>query len=153
MEVNRLKLPAAHVGFKGHQNKISDEGFQVKQFNFPYDSKHWDCSVEFFRVKRNDYDYSYSIDKKNGFKPFYTKPLTPNGVEIDLKNDLKLKDSEPVAYRYKLSNKDNANWIKYAKDDDASICGDGCNLLTTKGTNVLVQGPMYLVQPDAYNPG
>ena len=86
-------------------------------------------------------------------KPFFTKQLTPNGTFIDPKKELKLKTSEPVAYRYKLVNKNDNNWVKYAKDDAASLCGDGCNLLTTKGTAVKLHGPMYLVMDDSFNPG
>lgn len=154
MEIKCSKQPAAKVGFKGYQHQKSDAGQPLYNFNFIYDSKHWDCSVEFFKVKRNDYDYSYSIDKKNGkLEPYFTKKMSPNGTVVNIEKELKLKNSEPVAYRYKLTNKNDTNWVKYAKDDDKSICGDGFNLITRKGTNVTLQGPMYLGIPDSLNPG
>lgn len=155
MEINRNMQPAAKVGFKGYEHKKSSEGAPLYDFNFLYDSKYWDCSVEFFKVKKGDKYYSYSVAKEpNGdMKPFFTKKLTPNGASVDPVNDLKLKDSEPVAYRYKLTNKNNDKVVKYAKDDDASICGDGCNLIARKSTTPTVQGPMYLGIPDSVNPG
>lgn len=156
MEIKSNMQPTAKVGFKGYQHKKSDEGSPLYSFNFLYDSKHWDCSVEFFRVKRNDHNYSYSVtDKKDGqLKPYFTKQLTPNGVDVDIENELKLKDSESVAYRYKLVNKNDKNWVKYAKDDDRGI-GDekNLNLISRKGTSVIVQGPMYLGIPDTLRPG
>ena len=155
MEIKSNMQPTAKVGFKGYQHKKSTEGLPLYNFNFLYDAKHWDCSVEFFHVKRNDYDYSYSVaDKKDGQpKPYFTKQLTPNGADVDIENELKLKDSEPVAYRYKLTNKSNPSWVKYAKDDDKSVCGDNMNMISRKGTSVIVQGPMYLALPDTMRPG
>ena len=154
MEIKNNMQPANKVGFKGYQHKKSDTGKVGYDFNYLYDSKHWDCYVEFYRVDKHEYDYSYSIKKNNGkMEPYFTKQISTKGTFVDPKKDLKLKENEPVAYRYKLVNKNNNKWVKYAKDDAASVCGDGCNLLTTNGTSVKVQGPMYLVMEDAFKPG
>ncbi|MGN1153793.1 MAG: hypothetical protein ACI4S3_07165, partial [Candidatus Gastranaerophilaceae bacterium] len=132
----------------------TDSGKLAYNFNYLYDSEHWVCYVEFFKTNKNENDYSYSVRKQNGeMKPFFSKQLTPQGVDIDIAKELKLKDSEAVAYRYKLVNNKDKNWVKYAKDDDMSHCGDGCNLLIRKGTSVIAQGPMYLGIPDSFNPG
>ena len=154
MEIKKSMQPAQDVGFKGFQHRVSNTGKPGYDFNFVYDPKHWDCYVEFYHVNQNNYDYSYSVKKQDGqMKPYFTKQLSPNGTFIDPKKELKLKKSEPVAYRYKLVNKNDNKWVKYAKDDAASLCGDGCNLLTTKGTSVKLHGPMYLVMDDSFNPG
>ena len=154
MEIKNSMQPINQVGFKGYQHKTKDNGKKGYDFNFLYDPNHWDCYVEFYRVNKHDADYSYSVKKNNGkMEPYFTQKLSPEGAFVDPKKDLKLKNNEPVAYRYKLVNKQNSKWVKYAKDDSSSFCGDGCNLLTTNGTTVKIQGPMYLVQEDAFKPG
>ena len=154
MEIKNSIQSTNNVGFKGFEHKTKDNGKKGYDFNFLYDPKHWDCYVEFYRVNKNNADYSYSVKKNAGkMEPYFTKQISPEGAFVDPKKDLKLKNSEPVAYRYKLVNKNNNKWVKYAKDDAKSLCGDGCNLLTTNGTSVKIQGPMYLVQEDAFKPG
>ncbi len=154
MEIKNSMQPTNKLGFKGYQHKKTDMGKKGYDFNFLYDPNHWDCFVEFYKVDKNDHDYSYSVKKNNGkMEPYFTKKLSPTGAFVDPKKDLNLQNNEPIAYRYKLVNKNDNKWVKYAKDDAASICGDGCNLLTTNGTSVKIQGPMYLVQEDAFKPG
>lgn len=151
MEIKNKMQPADKLGFKGYQHKINNEGSAAYDFNFVYDPKHWDCFVEFHKVSRNDYDYSYKVSDIN--KPFFTKQLSPNGVSVNIERELRIKDSEPIAYRYKLVNRHDSNWVKYAKDDSKDVCGDGCNLLTRKATTPNVHGPMILGIPDTFNPG
>ena len=156
MEIKKDLHPAGKLGFKGYQHKKTDEGSPAYKFNFLYDHNNWDCYVEFYKVNQNPHDFSYSVRKQNNkMEPFSTKKLSPNGVTIDTVSDLKLSNSEPVAYRYKLvgNQEHNKDKVRYLKDDDASVCGDGCNLIVRKGTSVVKQGPMCLGIPDSFNPG
>ena len=153
MEIKQNFNQTKNVGFKGYNHKKSDSGKALYDFNFMYDSKYWDCSVEFFKVKQNKFDYSYSVVKNHGkMEPIFEKQLTANGASVNPEKDLKLQKDEAVAYRYKLTNKENNNVVKYAKDDDQSFVGEGCNLITRKGTTPFVQGSMYLQMEDSLNP-
>lgn len=154
MEINHLTQPSSNLGFKGYQHKKNDVGTKSYDFNYLYDSKNWDCEVEFFNVKKNPENHTYSVAKENGkMEPFLRKALTPQGAVVDDEEFNLNNPNAPVAYRYRLTPKNNEDYHEYAKDDAASICGDGCNFLNRKATTVTKQGPMYLALPDAFAPG
>ena len=59
MEIKNSIQSTNNVGFKGFEHKTKDNGKKGYDFNFLYDPKHWDCYVEFYRVNKNNDDYSY----------------------------------------------------------------------------------------------
>lgn len=150
MEINNSKLVKS-VAFQGYQHKKTETGAQAYAFNLPYDSKKYDCEVQFFKV---------GLDKKNNFfikkgcdgamEPFFKADIPNGGLTVEPEYDLHLKEDQPFAYRYVLKDK-KGNFVKFIEEDNNSI--EGCTIVSRNGTTPIKQGPMYLAIADSFAPG
>lgn len=151
MEINKSHQVKS-VAFQGYQHKKTEIGTQAYHFNAMYDSKKYDCEIQFFKV---------GVDKKGNhfveqgpnrtIEPFYTADVSKNGVVVEPDYDLGLENKEPFAFRMILRDKNNPDKITYLREDSANA--DGFTIVTRKGSAVTKQGPMYLAIADTYATG
>ena len=86
MKVNlNVFKPVKAVNFTGFNHKKSENGTQEFEFNFPYDSKKYDCYLEVFSVKKDRND-NYNVDKmlKNTDLNVNSVKIPNGGVKIDM---------------------------------------------------------------------
>lgn len=143
-----------NTGFKGHQKSIDKQGYTEHKFYYLYDKKKYDCAVEIYNIKRDD---------KGGFQvdttePADTKEMENGFVSVDTGNIENLYSDEGFAYRFKLTDKNNAKNVKYAFDNGMTIGlkkdeGNQYNLILNNRTSINKNGPMQLIMPDGYYPG
>lgn len=143
-----------NTGFKGHQKSIDKQGYTEHKFYYLYDKKKYDCAVEIYNIKRDD---------KGGFQvdttePADTKEMENGFVSVDTGSIENLYSDEGFAYRFKLTDKNNAKNVKYAFDNGMTIGlkereGNQYNLILNNRTSINKNGPMQLIMPDGYYPG
>ena len=162
MKVNlNVFKPVKAVNFTGFNHKKSENGTQEFEFNFPHDSKKYDCYLEVFSVKKDRND-NYNVDKmlKNTDLNVNSVKIPNGGVKIDMGYAYdELESKAPFAYRYKLVDKhdnsksfyqvDAGSVIDYSKNGNF----DKFNLVMQDGTQVSKGGSMTLALPDSYAVG
>lgn len=152
--LNSVKVP----NFKGFNYKKSETGTKEYQFNYPHDSRKYDCYLEIFSVKKDKND-NYKIDSllTNSETGANSVKIDNGGVKIDVGYAYdELENKEPFAYRYKLVDKKDNTKSFYRVDAGSLIQYDNddkFNLVMQNGTQVSKGGSMLLAIPDSYSAG
>ena len=93
-----------NVNFRSLNTKINNVGAQVKHFNFVYDDEKESCEIRIYRVTTTQ-NYNLRINET----PIIVKQLTPEGIDIDLREYI--GKNEGFAYEYVRKNKDTGEII------------------------------------------
>ena len=96
-------ISSRNISFNGYSLKKGNYGEKVFEFNYPYDSKKYDCYLEVCSVE-TDENGNYIIVEglKNNYDPDGFLKLNPDCNKIDLAKTFCLRDDEPFAYHYAL---------------------------------------------------
>ena len=151
--------------FQGFTPKKDNLGKRVYEFNYPYDSKKYDCYLEVCSVETDDYGNYYVVEglENNLSDDKYLK-LPPEGKKINLSDAFDLRDKEPFAYHYVLvpkgSDRSDPNVQPTYKIDAGDYidsrtpqCGHEIyNIVTGANPITYNGGSMKLLMPDFYNP-
>lgn len=154
MELNNISN-LKKVSFKGFQHQKTDTGSQAYQFNCPYDSSKYDCEIQFYKIDIDEKKNISLKDSVNGkARPFYTTPVSPEGITIEPDYDLNLAEKEPFAYKFVLKDKMTGEIVQNRLPAEERREGvkdiQGCTVIMRNGTTVTKQGPMYLAVPDSF---
>ena len=104
MFVGKISNFGAKISFRGYQHSVNSVGRTIERFSYPYDDATENCEIEFVRIKKND-KYNIAIDEASKV----IVPLSPKGVEIDMKELLGLDDGESYAYKVRVKDKNTGN--------------------------------------------
>lgn len=158
-------ISSRNISFNGYSLKKGNYGEKVFEFNYPYDSKKYDCYLEVCSVE-TDENGNYIIVEglKNNYDPDGFLKLNPDCNKIDLAKTFCLRDDEPFAYHYALvpkgANRKDPNVFPIYKID----AGDNINATIERGDHEIYNivtsefpaghsgGAMKLLMPDFYNP-
>ncbi len=163
---NKRQNKSNSVNFQGYNTGKDNRGNVIYEFNYPYNSKAYDCYLEVCKVGRDDYNNYFIIEGLKNLKSQdgYLK-LSPEGNKINMTSTFGLHERQPFAYHYVLvpkgTNRNEQNVQPIYKID----AGDYIDFTTTKKPHeiyniVAARGPashsagaMKLLMPDFYNPG
>lgn len=161
---NRQRNNYNPVSFKGYKTVKNDYGERIYEFNYPYDSKLYDCYLEVCSVE-TDKDKNYFIVEglKNYLSPDGYLKLKPGANRINLGEAFDLQENEPFAYHYALvpkgANRNNhgvypiykldaGDYINFKNSGEHEIY----NIVTGSNPTTNDIGSMKLLMPDFYNP-
>lgn len=147
-----------------------NRGKVIYEFNYPYNSKAYDCYLEVCKVGIDDYNNYFIIEGLKNLKSEdgYLK-LSPEGNKINMTNTFGLNERQPFAYHYVLvpkgSNRNDKNVQPIYKIDAGDYIDftiktpngiknphEIYSIVAARGPASHSAGAMKLLMPDFYNP-
>ena len=153
------------VNFEGYNTVKDNRGNVIYEFNYPCNSKAYDCYLEVCKVGIDDYNNYFIIEGLKNLKSQdgYLK-LSPDGNKINMTSTFGLKERQPFAYHYVLvpkgTNRNEQNVQPIYKIDAGDYIDfttpqkphEIYNIVAAKGPASHSAGAMKLLMPDFYNP-
>ena len=164
VKVNSIQLPNLNnMHFRGITPVKSDKGFNLYEFNYPFDENNFNCFVELYPVSE-DNNGNFIVDETpyenvNTGEKFIQ--ITAGKNKINLAGEFQIADNENFAYHYKLLPKnipaDNYHDAEYVTEAGTLVVQGGekhqkFNIYTS-GSGCNKGGAMKLLLPDTYNAG